>query len=422
MIGPRGAVLAAVIGGFLFLPAGEIKLDLSGFVFALNKWNVNGLALILGCLIFDRRTVLQVRPCWLDLPMAAYYLAPLIGLVTGVPGSSVDITDIMIGRGLGWIVAYVMGRIYFSRDNGPAEVAFAVVLGGLVYVPVCIYEEIAGPQHYLATLVYGIASSGNVDRLGGWRPNGFLGDGLVLASWMALTAVTATWLWLGHVRSGHRLAGMIALLLVVTTLSCRGVYGYLLLAAGLATAVLSRWLRARAFLVCLSVIPILYMGLRMSGAWGGWILVNGADFTGRSSTVAFRLLAEEDIISRVIGNRPVFGFGSYIWNTSFSHWPDGGWLHILWMGGLAGVALWLLALMVVPVASAISRPLGGPAGRQELFPAWALACWCALQMLDSLHNTSYIPPLTLIAGTLVGYCSSLEPMVRFGRWRRLGGG
>ena len=35
-----------------------------------------------------------------------------------------------------------------------------------------------------------------VDRLGGWRPEGFLGNGLELAAWMALTTVMAAWLWL----------------------------------------------------------------------------------------------------------------------------------------------------------------------------------------------------------------------------------
>ena len=407
--GPRRAVLFAVIGGFLLLPVGQIKLDLPGFDFPLDKWNVNGVAMLACCLLFDRRSLAKTRLQWIDLPMAAYYLAPLIGLVTGVSGAAVDIGDLMIGRGLGWVVPYAMARIYFSNRDGPAEVAFAVVLGGLFYVPICIYEELAGPGHYVATLIYGIPHSGNVDRLGGWRPNGFLGDGLVLASWMAMTAVTAVWLWLGRVRSSRLQLGIIALALVLTTLSCRGVYGYLLLAAGLATALISNWKHSRAWLICLAAIPAVYIGLRLSGVWDASILLNGANFTGRPGTVAFRLLAEDEIISRVMGEHPVFGFGSYVWNANHAHFPDGGWLHVLWMGGCLGIVLWLVAMMATPVAAALKRQQAGYAGMQVNFAAWSLACWCALQAQDMLHNTSYIPPLALIIGTLMGYSVSKTP-------------
>ena len=115
---PGGPCSSGSSAGYLFLPNGQVKLGLAGFAFPIDKRNVTGLGLILGVLIFDRRTLLQARPGWLDLPMAAYYLAPLIGLATGVPGSSVDILDVMIGRGLGWVVPYAMGRIYFAGGTG----------------------------------------------------------------------------------------------------------------------------------------------------------------------------------------------------------------------------------------------------------------------------------------------------------------
>ena len=401
--GPRRAVLLAVIGGFLLLPPAQLKLHLPGFDFPLDKWNVNGVAMLAGCLLFGRRSPLPGRLHWVDLPIAAWYLAPLIGLVTGVTGAAADIGDLMIGRGLGWVVPYALARLYFSDRDGPSDVAFALVLGGLVYVPICIYEQLAGPGNYLATQIYGIPHSGNVDRLGGWRPNGFLGDGLVLASWMAMTAVTATWLWLGRVRSSRLQSGIIALLLVLVTLSCRGVYGYLLLAAGLITAALTSWRHSRIWLICLAGVPVLYIGLRISGAWDGSILLNGADFAGRSGTVAFRLMAENEIISRVMGSHPLFGFGSYVWSANHEHFPDGGWLHALWMGGCVGIALWLVAMSLAPVAAALSRRQAGSGDMPRQFAAWSLACWCALQSQDMLHNTSYMPPLSLVVGALMGY-------------------
>ncbi len=396
--GPARAVLVGVVGGFLLLPSHQVKLGVLGFGFPVDKCNVGGLGLLLGAALFGRRDVARARPSWFDLPMAAYYLAPLAGLLPGVAGSSIDILDAMIGRGLGWFVPYVMARVYFSRDDGPAEVAAALVVGGVAYVPVCVYEQLAGPQNYLAQVAYGIPASFNSDRLGGWRPNGFLGDGLTLATWMALTAVTATWLWLGDRGRRRWAVGAVALALVLTTISCRGVYGYLILAAGLATAFLSHLTRPRPWLALLLAVPVAYMAARVSGAWDGADLVRAAGFTGRSGTVGWRLEAENEVIRRVVGERPAFGFGSYIWNASLPKWPDGAWLHALWMGGLTGLALWAGALFVVPAGMAM-RPTRGD---RPAAPVWALACWCGLQLLDSLHNTCYIPPLALVAGTLVG--------------------
>jgi hypothetical protein len=405
-IGPRRAVLVGLLGGYLFLPATQVKLGLWGFPFPVDKYNVTGLALILGPLLFDLRTLLKARPSWLDLPMAAYYLAPLIGLVTGVPGSSGDIVDVMIGRGLGWVVPYVVGRVYFGGGDGPSSVATALTISGLSYIPICFYEELAGPTRYLGVLIYHIPYNGHmVDRLGGWRPEGFLNDGLNLADWMALTTVTATWLWLGGRRLGRWPAWPAALALLIATLSCRGLYGYLILAIGLASALLTRWLRSRAILVALMVAPLLYMGLRATGAWDGMILVRWTAFTGRASTVEARIKAEDEVIRRVIDSNAAFGPGNYIWNGGLTRWPDGSWLHALWMGGLVGLALRVTALQVLPAALALSRPPGRPDGRQAAAPSWALACWCIIQMIAGMHNTSYLTPTALIAGTLIGFSS-----------------
>ncbi len=406
-VGPRRAVLVGLLGGLLFLPPGRAMLGPPGFAFPVDKWNVTGLALLLGVLIFDRRSLLRARPRWLDLPMAAYYLAPLIGLATGVPGSAADILDLMIGRGLGWVVPYIMGRIYFAQGDGPATIVVALTFAGLAYVPVCVYEEIVGPAGYLAGLIYGIPySEGQVDRLGGWRPEGFLGSGLVLAAWMATTAVMATWLWLGGWRPGKWPGWLPAAALVAASLSCRGVYGYILLAIGLGSALLTRWFRTRAVLVALAVPPVVYMGLRGSGLWDGGLLVRGASLLGRPGTVAWRLQAEDQLIRRVIDRDPAFGFGNYVWHSEGLLWPDGSWLHALWLGGLVGLSLWLAALHVVPATLALSKPRGRPDPRQVASPAWALAAWCLLLMIDGMHNTNYFTPTALVAGALIGFSCS----------------
>jgi hypothetical protein len=403
-IGPRRAVLVGFLGGELFLPDYQTVLGPPWFPFVAYKWNLTGLALLVGVLAFDRQTLVRFRPGWLDLPMAAFTLAPLIGLVTGVPGSAGDIADLMVLRGLAWVVPYLMGRLYFGRADGPATVGVALVISGLIYIPFCLYEEFAGPPCYLAGLIYGTPYNvGMVDRLGGWRPEVFLGNGLTVASWMALTTVMAAWLWLGgawRLRKGP--AWLPTLALLAATLSCRGVYGYILLAIGFATLAATRLFRTRAIFVILIAVPFVYMVARASGLWDGGSLVEAARFMGREGTIAFRLHAEDEIIGKVLGRNPVFGSGNYIWHGDFNQWPDGNWLHVLWMGGLVGLTLQLTAIYVLPAGLALSIPARRPDARQALSPAWGLAAWVVLQMIDAMHNTSYLTPIALIGGSLVG--------------------
>ncbi len=409
-IGPPKAVLVAVLGGFLFLPPGHDRLDLPGLAFAVDKWNVTGLGLIAGALVFDRRSLVGARPRWVDLPMIAFALAPLTGLAFGVPGSSVAVLDLMVARGLGWLVPYAAGRLYFGRDGGPASIALGVTIAGLSYVPVCLYEEAVGPTRYLAGLTYGINfNPGMVDRLGGWRPEGFLGNGLAVAAWMALSAVTATWLWLSGWKPKGRWPGWApASVLTIACLSCRGVYGDLLLTLGLATAFASRWTRSRLVLGLLLVPPVLYMGLRATGAWDGRILATLAEkLVNRPDTVSFRLNAEDELIGRVLDRGAAFGFGDYVWNARIDYWPDGAWLFTFWMGGLVGLALQLVAIHAFPAMLMLARSKIRPGRRSTPGPSWALACWCILELIDGLHNNSTFPATALIAGSLVGFSSRM---------------
>ncbi len=399
-IGPRRAALIAVIGGLLFLP--RISLVVRSIPF--DKRTVTGLGLILAVALFGRRDLVRARPRWLDLPIVAFALAPLVGLVTGVPGSGADIFNLAIERMLGWVVPYAVGRLYFGDAEGARQVAVAIVLGGLAYIPLCVFEEIAGPGRYLSGWLYGTEYlAGMVDRLGGWRPEAFLTSGLEVASWMALATVTAAWLWLG---AAWRVRGVPAwapaLALALTTLSCRGVYGYLTMTLGLATAFATRFLRTRAVLVALALLNLGYIGLRLSGTWDGAALARWASATGRAGTVTYRLDAEDQVIRKVVTRDLAFGFGNYIWHGDLSRWPDGLWLHHLWNGGLVGLVATMGALHLVPATLTILRPRGRPTRSEASSPSWGLAGWSLLLMADELHNTHYFFPLGLIAGSLVG--------------------
>ena len=426
--GPRRAVLLAVFGGFLFLPyvyneglslvpdallasISKVKLHGHGMI-TVSKKTVTGFGILLGILIFDRQTLRRFRPHWLDLGMLAFVVLPLASLIANrYEGWDSSINQVW-DRFTSWLVLYLAGRLYFGHGEGVRRISAAVVFGGLIYIPFCLYEGSVGPHRYLSHLIYNkpLALT-QVFRLGGNRPEVFLWYGGELAAWMALSAVTAFWLlfcgdswwpWRKHVPTW---APVVAL--VLTSIYCRGVYGYVVLALGLGTAGLMQLLKSPLPLALLLLIAPIYAAARVSQQWDGHQLIDLAAKAGRPGTVSYRLNAEEQYIAKVKGHNEVWGFGgidSGIFDFfSQNHlFPDGWWIHILRDGGLVGLTAFLLALFLVPAFVAVfglpSRTIRG----SPISSAWALSLFIALHQTDSLHNRYFIVPTGLMGGALVG--------------------
>ena len=96
---------------------------------------------------------------------------------------------------LAWGVPYLMGRLYLGDNESLRRLGLALVLAGLVYVPLGLLEFVVGP--FLYGLVYGAHPyqiEGAV-RFVGYRPLIFLEHGNQLGIWIASAALAAVWLW-----------------------------------------------------------------------------------------------------------------------------------------------------------------------------------------------------------------------------------
>ena len=400
VIGPTRASAFAVVGGLLLLPRGTALLG----PFPFDKRTAVGLGLALGILLFDRASIARFRPRWVDLPMLAVCLVPLTGLISGPSGVGADVVDQICARLGSLLVPYAAGRIYFGVRDGPRRLAAAIVIGGLCYIPVCAYEEFAGPGRYLAGLIYGTAANEPmVRRLGGFRPEGFFEEGIELANFMAQAAVLSASLWAGRSwQFGRKLAWVPSLALLLTSLSCRGVYGYITLAVGMGVLGATRLFRTRLFLLLLLAVPLGYMASRVSGAWDGRLLDGLAREAGREGTVAARLAAETDAIGRVMARDPAFGFGVYLWHLDGIGIVDGLWVQLLLSGGLVGLVLYFTAVFLTPAALSLARPRSRPTAAEATSPTWGLAAFVLLGMFDTLHNSTVASTTALVAGCLVG--------------------
>jgi hypothetical protein len=407
--GPRVGVPTALFAAFLVLPRVSLETVTPPFGGWINKLTVSGVALLVGILVSDSRTLLKARPRWYDLPMAAFVLLPLVSLAANEFDSPWDGLGLAWTNLTGWAIPYLAGRLYFGDRDGPRRLAKAVVVAGLLSIPLFAYEMAVGPGRYLAGFVYGIPPYDNMaDRLGGWRPEGFLTSGLEVATWLALSATTAAWCWFrGAWPSRPSVAWLPPTALILTTVASRGVYGYVNLTVGLAVAIVTHLAGTRAALIALALVPPAYIGTRMTGAWDAQPLANAARAAGRAGTVEYRLRAENEYLTKLAEHDPILGFGGknseiYDFFAQRHLWPDGWWIHQLRNGGLVGLSAAMLALFLWPIGLAMTLPVDRSGRDAPAALAWGLALFVALHMLDCLHNMNYLTPTALIGGSLVG--------------------
>ena len=267
-LGERVGTLIAIVGGTLILPTVAFKVS-PAIRIEITQRGAIGLAVLLGMLATRGRQLFPIRLRWIDLPICLYAIYPLLAILTAGPLVAWDALDLTIQRLLGTLVPYLAARLYFGDPEGAKEISVAIVLASLAYVPICMFEAIMGPRWYLGGLVFGVHYQETmIERLGGYRPEGLFLNGLTLATWIALSAVVACWLWLsGAWRPKRGPAWWPTLVLVVTSIGCRGVYGYLTLLAGLVTVVLTQRLRTRIVIVLLLLVAPSYLALRITGLW-----------------------------------------------------------------------------------------------------------------------------------------------------------
>ena len=92
-----------------------------------------------------------------------------------------------------WGLPYLIGRTFFTRFEHLREMSIHILIGGIIYVPLCLWEVRMSPQLHLT--VYGFDSGWGEVVYGGYRPKVFMSTGLELGLWMAATATTGIWLW-----------------------------------------------------------------------------------------------------------------------------------------------------------------------------------------------------------------------------------
>lgn len=403
----RRAILAAYLLGFMFLPQGQ--LEIPGVLPDLERNLAIGVGTVGALVLLDPRRLLSLRPALIDLPIVVYLCCPLLTSISNNLGVYDGVSAVM-NRSVGIVPPYLIGRVYFADREGLRQLALAVVIGGVIYAPLCLLEARLSPQlhHWL----YGghQHSFGQTLRLGGWRPMVFMQHGLAVAMWM--TGATMVGLWLrstGSLRSPlwPIMLGVIA----VTTLLCKSTGALVLLALGFAALMAARLAGRGIVLAAILAISPVYVTLRATETWTGDNMLDAMRQVlpaARVQSFEFRLKNETKLVEKA-KQQPLLGWGGWGRNLIRSKRnadkietvTDGWWIIVFGQNGVLGLVAFLAATSLPAVLFVRAIPARAWS-RPEVAPAAALAVFCALYTVDDLVNAMFNPVNFIALGALGG--------------------
>jgi hypothetical protein len=358
----RRAVLAAFILGWLFLPVMGYSIQgLPDF----DKTIAVNLGALLGFVIADQgRALMAYRPHWLDLPMAVYCLCPIASSLSNGLGLY-DGLSAAFSQTVQWGVPYLIARTTFTSLAHLRELALGIVLAGIVYAPLCLYEVRMSPQ--LHNIFYGFYQHSFVQtmRMGGFRPMVFMNHGLMVAMLMGMSTLVAGWLWYsGALRRVWGVPmGLIALGLLITAVLCKSATALGALGLGMMGLWATKHLRTALPLIILVAMPPMYLAGRSAGVIPKEFLISSAGAIAgepRAESLEFRLEEEEPLYQRAM-KRPIFGWGG--WNRSrqiadtdeeegyTTQVTDSLWIVALGQNGFVGLFSVVGALLLPPLVA-----------------------------------------------------------------------
>jgi hypothetical protein len=412
---PRTAIVISFIGGLLFLPQG------AGFKFPLIPDYTGAVAtcygIIVAILIFDSQRITRFRFNWVDIPMLTWCLCPIVSSLTNGMGWY-DAINEMLNRTAAWGLPYYLGRLYFSNLIGLKELAIYIVKGGILYIPLCLYEARMSPQ--LHNLIYGYfghaTGISQAIRFGGWRPIVFMEHGLVVALWMMTATIIAIWLWKANLLQTIWDIPFVWLVaaLTITFLILKSTGAYLYLAYGLVIMFIAKWTKISLPLLLLIGVICLYLYINVSGLFDGdgiVSLVTQYFGTDRAQSLEFRF-DNEKLLTAKAQQKLLFGWAGWGRSRIYEEtWEgeivdvsvtDSLWIISFGINGLLGL-ISLTASMLFPVIS--FAWFGYPVKtwfNPKVAPAAVLAVVLTLYMFNCLLNGHFLPIYPMISGGLTG--------------------
>lgn len=407
----RRAVIAAFILAWLFLPVA--RYEFAGLP-EYTKMSATCVGVLLGAMLFDAERLASFRFHPVDIPLLLWCLSPCISSLTNGLGLY-DGVSAMVNQITTWALPYFVGRVYLGDLEAAKELCLGMFVGGLVYIPFCLWEGRMSPQ--LHRILYGFYAHPDFAqsiRFGGYRPMVFMEHGLMVGMWMASAGLVGVWLWVGGAvfRVSNVSMKLLAPLQVVMAILVKSMGAVGLMVIGLGALFFSTRFKTRSVLMVLICVAPLYMGLRATGIWSGESLTEAIAKinTDRAESLQFRLDNEKILIEKAV-QRPIFGWGGWGRSRVYNELgedistTDGLWIIALGKYGAFGVSAITLIILAPPfvfVRRVAVERWSSPQGA----PVAALCMLLALYMIDNLLNAMVNPIFIFTAGGMSGLVAS----------------
>jgi len=407
---PHKAVLFSVIGGVLFLPMALYNLP--GLP-AYGKNTAIAVSLLIGSFFCNQRKDFPLQLRFYDIPMIVWcFISPIATSLSNGLGLYDGLSS-MLKNYLEWGVFYWTGRRYFNNPSYLRDICRGIIIGGLLYVPLILFELRMSPQ--LSNIIYGVFPHSWIQmiRYGGYRPIVFMQHPLMVSLWMAVSFTISFWVWrnkeitkIFNIRIEY-----VVLTLFVITILCKSANGWSYLVLGSISLFYFKKFQSTGFFQLLlfaipfyiivrflNIIPIEYIQK---------LLANIFD-SERISSLVIRL-TQENLFGVKILEHPLFGWG---------------WMNRAWpVDQSTGANL----IQMVDSLSVIVASTKGFFGLASLVSAILIGAWYVLKdfkynnekeysadavvlslvviifMIDSLVNGMINPVYILCAGVLVSY-------------------
>ncbi len=401
------AVIVSFIIAWLFLPVVQFTLPGPDY----TKMSATCYGILLATILFDVKRFSSLQLEWLDLPMVVWCLCPLasslqndLGIYDGFSAVFEQITT--------WGLPYYLGRLYLSNLEGIRKLAVDIFIGGLVYIPFCLFEIRMSPQ--LHRIVYGFharSDFGQTICFGGYRPTVFMEHGLMVGAWMMAATLIGIWLWrCGAIASvwGISVNWLVAALLL-TTLLLKSTGAIILLLLGLLVLFLSSRLRTSVLVWILIGAISLYLYLGVTGKIPKDPIIHTISTTidqQRAQSVQFRF-DNEKLLSQKAREKIVFGWGGWGRSRVYDRWgkdisvTDSLWIITFGTKGLVGLVS-LITFLLLPAIAAMRTYPASRWNHPQVAPVAAMALLLVLYTIDCLLNAMINPIYVLGCGALSG--------------------
>lgn len=404
------AVVISFVGAWLFLPQAQIVLP---GIPDLTKMSATCYGILLATIIFDIKRISSFKFSWVDIPALVFCLCPIASSLTNGLGIYDGFSSVL-SQVVTWGIPYFLGRIYLSNLEGARSLATGIFVGGLAYIPFCLFEVRMSPQ--LHSNLYGFRAHADFSqtiRWGGFRPMVFMSHGLAVAAFMMAASLIGLWLWRSRTIKSVQTVPMTWLVpaLLVTFFLCKstGAYFLLILGAGL---LYFCW-QIRSAVPILALVAVLLTYLFISSQTEAYITdqivegLSGILPAERVQSLEFRFNNEE-ILADIARQKPLFGWGG--WGRALVHdeegvlqtVPDSLWIIEYGEKGIVGLVSMLALFLIPPVAILAWRCPPRLWMKPDYAPLAALAMTVLMYMMDCMLNAMLNPIYILACGGLSG--------------------